>query len=83
MASKKMINYEGQAPCASLMKVAEGERATRLGLGGCNQRRPVRMVRRVEAGQSSAQAGRMLLSGSIDDICAQIDRLIAMAAFKP
>jgi hypothetical protein len=35
------------------------------------------MVRKVEPGQAYSQAGRMLLSGSIGDICAQIDHLLA------
>ena len=83
MARNILLRYQVPAPCASFVKVTESERGTRLGLGGCNQRWPVRLVRRVEAGQSSTQAGRMLISGSIADICAQIDRLIAQATFKP
>jgi hypothetical protein len=83
MARNTLFRCKVPAPCASFVKVTESERVTRLGSGVCDQRWPVRLVRRVEAGQSSTQAGRMLISGSIDDICAQIDRLIAQAAFKP
>ncbi len=83
MARNTLFRYKVPAPCASFFKVTEPERVTRLGSCSCDQRWPVRLVRRVEAGQTSTQAGRMLISGSIDDICAQIDRLIAQAAFKP
>ncbi len=79
MARNTLFRYKVPAPCANFFKVTESERVTRLALGGCDQRWPVRLVRRVEVGQSSTLAGRMLISGSIDDICAQIDRLIAQA----
>lgn len=38
-------------------------------------RRPLRVVRVMEAGQSSAQIGRILISGSFIDVCAELDRM--------
>jgi len=39
--------------------------------------RPLRMVRVMEAGQSSSQVGRMVISGRMADVCAELDRLAA------
>ena len=38
-------------------------------------RRPLRVVRVMEAGQPSAQIGRILISGSFIDVCAELDRM--------
>lgn len=43
------------------------------------QRRPLRVVRILEAGQSPAQVGRMVISGRMADVCAELDRLAAFA----
>ena len=43
-------------------------------------RRPLRMVRVMEAGQTSAQVGRMVISGRMADVCAELDRLAAHEA---
>jgi len=43
-------------------------------------RRPVRLVRVMEAGQTSAQVGRMVISGRMADVCAELDRLVAHEA---
>jgi hypothetical protein len=43
-------------------------------------RRPLRMVRVMEAGQTSAQTGRMVISGRMADVCAELDRLAAHEA---
>ena len=39
--------------------------------------RAVRMVRVVEAGQSRSNAGRMVISGRMADVCAELDRMVA------
>jgi hypothetical protein len=45
------------------------------------QRRPnLRVVHVHESGQSSAGAGRMVISGRMADVCAELDRLVAMEA---
>lgn len=41
------------------------------------QRRPLRIVRIMEAGQTPAQVGRMVISGRMADVCAELDRLAA------
>lgn len=45
-----------------------------------SERRPLRMVRVLEAGQTSAQVGRMVISGRMADVCAELDRLAACEA---
>ena len=42
--------------------------------------RPLRIVRVMEAGQASAQVGRMVISGRMADVCAELDRLAACEA---
>lgn len=44
------------------------------------QRRPLRIVRVMEAGQGPAQVGRMVISGRLADVCAELDRLAACEA---
>lgn len=44
------------------------------------QRRPLRVVRVVEAGQGPALVGRMVISGRMADVCAELDRLAAYEA---
>jgi hypothetical protein len=39
--------------------------------------RPLRMVRVMEAGQPASQVGRMVISGRMADVCAELDRLAA------
>jgi hypothetical protein len=46
------------------------------------QRRPLRVVRIMEAGQTPAQVGRMVMSGRMADICAELDRLAACEAAR-
>ncbi len=42
--------------------------------------RPVRIIRVLEASQAPAQAGRMVISGRMADVCAELDRLAAREA---
>ena len=42
--------------------------------------RPVRVVRVLEGCQASAGAGRMVISGRMADVCAELDRLAAIEA---
>ena len=43
-------------------------------------RRPLRVVRVVESGQPRAYVGRMVISGRMADVCAELDRLAAREA---
>lgn len=40
-------------------------------------RRPLRIVRVMEVGQARSQVGRMVISGRLADVCAELDRLAA------
>jgi hypothetical protein len=42
--------------------------------------KPLRILRVVESGQSSASVGRMVISGRMADVCAELDRLAAREA---
>lgn len=42
--------------------------------------RPLRVVRVLEAGQPRTQVGRMVISGRMADVCAELDRLAAREA---
>ena len=42
--------------------------------------RPLRVVRVVDAGQSRSSVGRMVISGRMADVCAELDRLAAHEA---
>ena len=45
---------------------------------------PLRVVRIVEAGQASALSGRILMSGRMADVCAELDRMVEReAAMQP
>ncbi|MDD5478113.1 hypothetical protein [Rhodoferax sp.] len=41
---------------------------------------PLRVVRVMEAGQRASLAGRMVISGRMADVCAELDRLAAFEA---
>jgi hypothetical protein len=43
-------------------------------------RKPLRVVRVVEARQGTSGAGRMVISGRMADVCAELDRLAALEA---
>ena len=45
--------------------------------------KPLRVVRVVEAGQTRSAVGRMLISGRMADVCAELDRLAACEAALP
>lgn len=42
--------------------------------------RPLRVLRVVDAAQGPASAGRMVISGRLADVCAELDRLAALEA---
>lgn len=42
--------------------------------------KPLRVVRVVEVGQTRASVGRMVISGRMADVCAELDRLAAREA---
>jgi hypothetical protein len=44
------------------------------------QQRALRVVRFAEQGDSAHSAGRMVISGRMADVCAELDRLVALEA---
>ena len=65
------------AACAGGRARASWRQAARTPLPA---RRPVRVVRVVEACNVPASAGRMVISGRMADVCAELDRLAAIEA---
>jgi len=51
--------------------------ARRCAVGSLPVGRPVRIIRVLEASQAPTQAGRMVMSGRMADVCAELDRLAA------
>lgn len=47
---------------------------------GASVRRPLRVVRVMEASPPSSGAGRMIISGRMADVCAELERLAALEA---
>ena len=43
---------------------------------------PLRVTRLLDQGCSSASAGRMVMSGSFADVCAELDRLVALESAR-
>ncbi|WP_296469662.1 hypothetical protein [Rhodoferax sp.] len=54
-------------------------RADSTGARGQNscKSKPLRVVRVLESGQSRSEVGRMVISGRMADVCAELDRLAA------
>lgn len=60
-----------------------GNGATRAWHGptrAAQAQRPLRVVRVVEPRTGQASAGRMVISGRMEDVCAELDRLAALEA---
>ncbi len=64
------------AHCTHVMRHTASQIASRV-VNPVHVRRPLRMVRVMEAGQTSSQVGRMVISGRMADVCAELDRLAA------
>lgn len=56
------------APCATITR-ASGQKLSSL--------KPLRVVHVVESGQARSCVGRMVISGRMADVCAELDRLAA------
>lgn len=52
----------------------------RAGSGAFLQHKPLRIVHVLEAGQTQSSVGRMVISGRMADVCAELDRLAAREA---
>ena len=63
--------------------IANNARYPRVGLQNRSKNsvhRPLRIVRVLEVGQAPSNVGRMMISGRMVDVCAELDRLAAHEA---
>jgi hypothetical protein len=60
--------------------VATGAVVARAGSINGNPIMPLRVVRVLESGQPRSSVGRMVISGRMADVCAELDRLAAKEA---
>lgn len=69
-------------PALAHFKAASPRACTRSNTGAnsaanADALRPLRVLRVFEAGQKPSQVGRMVISGRMADVCAELDRLAA------
>lgn len=69
------LRYVGVRPSCAVRPAAAGAQAEAPA-----PVRPLRVVRTVDAVQSGRRASRVLISGRIADVCAELDRLAALEA---
>ncbi|MDN8615319.1 hypothetical protein [Variovorax ginsengisoli] len=69
------LRYVGIRPSCPLRQGTAGPAAA----AGATAR-PLRVVRMVDAQQPGRAAGRMVISGRMADVCAELDRLVALEA---
>jgi len=60
--------------------VASHANSTRASGQNASVLQPLRVIRVVEAGQARSSSGRMVISGRMADVCAELDRLVAREA---
>ena len=68
------LRYVGIRPSCSLRQGAAARVETDV------PARPLRVVRMVDAQQPGRHASRMVISGRMADVCAELDRLVALEA---
>lgn len=79
----KPIRTEMEGREFATYSVAKNTRMTRADVRKSIQptgSRPLRIVRVMESGQAPAFVGRMVISGRMADVCAELDRLAAREA---
>ena len=62
------------------VKIGEPARSMRTASA---RRMPLRIVRVLETGQASAHTGRLMISGRMADVCAELDRMAEREANTP
>ena len=68
-----------QAPCQAVARSSEVHVASAAG-PFARKVMPLRVLRVVEKGQSRSCTGRLVISGRMADVCAELDRLVAHEA---
>lgn len=83
-APSSIAAYRVALPPASQVPTSCDSRGTRQAerLNPHPARRPLRVVRIVDTGHTAASAGRMAISGSMADVCAELDRLVKAEATR-
>jgi hypothetical protein len=72
---QKHSNFQRSSPAGMSYLRLEPKKTSRA-----VARKPLRIVRILEAGQAPAAVGRMVMSGRMADVCAELDRLVAREA---
>ena len=73
LSASRQPTVSGASPQSPLRRAGKPAAAK---TGTHRQRQPLRVVRVMEAGQASALAGRILMSGRMADVCAELDRMV-------
>lgn len=68
------------APQSAPKSIASHAHSTRATGQNASMLQPLRVIRVVEAGQARSSSGRMVISGRMADVCAELDRLVAREA---
>lgn len=75
--AQRRVNESAAYLMASSSHHSRVKRQTPARVAAC---RPLRVIRILEVGQTPAQVGRMVISGRMADVCAELDRLAAREA---
>jgi len=76
-APSSVTQYEPQKPTNSPRLIDFHTASVSAGGEKSGQHKPLRVVRVLEAGQAQSSVGRMVISGRMADVCAELDRLAA------
>jgi hypothetical protein len=70
------LRYVGVRPSCAARQVATAQASTPTA-------RPLRVVRMIDAQQPGCHQSRVVISGRMADVCAELDRLVALEAAGP
>jgi hypothetical protein len=77
---RRVMLHAPTGPRSDPATIANSSAVARPGAVNCSIRKPLRVVRVVEPGQSRSSVGRIVMSGRMADVCAELDRLAAYEA---
>ncbi|MBX9870466.1 MAG: hypothetical protein K2X75_00575 [Burkholderiaceae bacterium] len=77
---RRLASPTSQRPAASAPALPCSNAMAAIVRNSRPAQRPLRVVRVMEAGQPRSQVGRMVISGRMADVCAELDRLAASEA---
>ena len=80
MIARRLMLHAPTEPRSDPVSIANSSAIARSGAVNCSIRKPLRVVRIVEPGQSRSSVGRIVMSGRMADVCAELDRLAACEA---